>query len=1313
MKGFLRKVLLIASIGATLAFYGCTKDFTQDIEDVRKDLIAALEQQNAALTASINQAKQDAQKYADEAAQAAKDYADKVADAAAKKAEAAQAAADAAQATADDAKSKAEAAQTAANEAKKAAENALTAAKEYADKVAAEKALEAYNKAMADVKPLLEQTLTDAKSYTDEQIKALKSELEKKITDLETKIQGAIDGLKATVDALDGRVEGLEDSVEALTSKVDAVKTELMTYIDGKVNQLKAADEALNVRLTALEAFQAEMKSWQETVNADLENLKKGIEDLQGQLSTLADELKKADAKLAEDIAKVAADLKSFQESMAAEIQGLKDMIAELQGICNELKSLILENKAKIAALEAEVKSNYDELKADVAAINETLAEHEAALEAAKQYLEGKIDDLGEALRAEMAEADKALQDQIDILDKSLEDLKTEFNGKIDEVYSEIDKRAKELEDKINTEVERLDGRINDVLSALGRLEDAVKNRITSISLIPEMYIGGVESINIPSIAYIPKSVSDKEIPSALNQATNILPWYEPVKVRYHVSPSNVNVDCIGAAEYLTEYAKFVKSAGEEAFLNVDLGASKVNSKNELEVAVKRAHAESMLPFTLSDYKNTELAVWPTVALSLSIAEDYRVDGVEANVTSEYVLFTEDPHILHITKNADPCDIVDGCTTYYTDYASACAGTDFIPVVFDSTLDLSTLVSTHIAGTEVILNRDQIKGIGLDYRFVIPTLENLADDGTDQQKFIRFADESNEVVASFVPGGHENSPASIGRTPVVRVELYDVNTNQVVDVKWIKIKWVRESIPAQDFGLIKSFEQILDCSNLFEFRIDWETINDKILAAGLEISHEQFVDLYGTAKVSVDAENTTINPATSARAYFVKNTSPVQPQTSVYRITVGYKGLAGIIDEILKDGKASRTVTVRVVPSTVGDTQVGEIKFSVNIDWTLPAELLPSINGYKLTNSWTVAEQLAMVEPIGFSDKNNTQPGKKQFVRYYFNMKGLFNLDTKSGFVANLVPEQEGLDFSCRTWDMQFSSETEGYSENTNLFRPTFFTNPAILYAKDNSVNGYQLINKSNRKVAATFAYNPENQNWYNNDEKVSSIYFSVAKYADNDQVTKLLNPVNVEDNARVKLPVNVWSMLTPAFTNVYKVKTFDMWVVSPVQMPELKQQNLSLADINMNVSQVILPTGTALLSGDIKDFQGNKIDTDDKKAYYGVKVPTWQIDNSTAKYEILTDIIIDENNNITVNPELNPNNYASAAEAKRNMRNLSKAGFDATFEGTTLKVTNKQGSALTQTVTFWIPVAYEHAYQKYFAYIPVTYKPNSETPAN
>lgn len=1322
MKGFLRKVLLIASIGATLAFYGCTKDFTQDIEDVRKDLIAALEQQNAALTASINQAKQDAQKYADEAAQAAKDYADKVADAAAKKAEAAQAAADAAQATADDAKSKAEAAQTAANEAKKAAEDALTAAKEYADKVAAEKALEAYNKAMADVKPLLEQTLTDAKSYTNEQIKALKSELEKKITDLETEIQGAIDGLKATVDALDGRVEGLEDSVEALTAKVDAVKTELMTYIDGEVNKLKAADKALDVRLTALEAFQAEMKSWQETVNADLENLKKGIEDLQGQLSTLADELKKADAKLAEDIAKVAADLKSFQESMAAEIQGLKDMISELQGICDELKSLILENKAKIAALEAEVKSNYDELKADVAAINETLAEHEAALEAAKQYLEGKIDDLGEALRAEMAEADKALQDQIDILDKSLEDLKTEFNGKIDEVYSEIDKRAKELEDKINTEVERLDGRINDVLSALGRLEDAVKNRITSISLIPEMYVQGIESINVPVISYNAITVEkDETFTSSLN--TNVLPWYATTPIRYHVSPSNVTTDCISAAEYLTENATIVKSLGSSV-LNVAFDAIKINENNELVIPVSRVAAASKV-FTVENFMEVSHANWPTVALSLGIAEKYLVDETSANVISEYSAYTETPYNIHITPAENSCTALE-CTYYYRTYADAINVENVANIsrLYTETVNLRELVLSHIYSDKIVEEED-LKAMGLDYRFAIPTEpQEVGDNKTDQQKFIQFADESNELVKSTVPGGYADNEAAIGRTPVVRVELYDVNNGNIVDVQWIKIKWVKAQIPPQSFDNIKSFDSILDCSTFYEYKLDWATLNEKVLGAFKDengevtgISNKEFVDYYSNATLSIDYENSDFERFVSVSQNKDAFTS-TEPTTNVYTVKVDYRGLAGILPEIIENGKATRKVTVKITPRTDKDFYVGVLSFSVTLNWTVVD--LPTVR-YNNVGNWTIKNTLAQIDPVGYDDAENFSGSSRKDtkVRYNFEMlagNGLFNPDASQNnrFITNLTTENEELDFSCRSWDMQFSPDRKGYGDYMQTVKPGFGF--AYNFTKNTSDAGYRVGVSSIYMAKMVYRNRPtEFVNWYDPtdlpEDKITTIRFRLPDpktYRDGDiqRARNLLNDLDTKPEDRVRIPVNVLVNITPDFTNVYTAATYDVWVVSPVKIDSLSLSGKEFEDWNKDKNTITFngqPFGTDVK---IKDFQGVVI-TSEQFGYYGIEQPTWNLSAS----QILTNVTVDADGNRVVDNSLNPNKGDVAK-----MWSASKAGFKVssntdTPSKYTLTVTNATGTQLTEDVTLWIKVTYKHAFRDYAYYIPVKYKKNENKP--
>lgn len=1104
MKGFLRKVLLIASFGAALTFYGCNKDYGQDIEDVRKDLTAALEEQKSTLTAAINAALEDAKKYAAEADQAIKESAEAYADAAAKQA---------------------------------------------ASEVKAELLTEIQNQ-VADA-------LADAKKYTDDEISDLKTEL---------------------------------------SGKIDAIKTE--------INTIKSTLTDHENSIAALETFKAQA----ENRIATLESFMAKIEGL----------------NLEEEIAK------------------LNQVIADLQTLRNEF------NKAV-----------------------EDLG-----------LLTGRVDDI---------------EDRLDDIDSLL----ATYGSRLDSI----------------------DDAIEDINANLLAIEDMIKNRITSISLIPEMYVQGIESINVPVISYNAITVEkDETFTSSLN--TNVLPWYATTPIRYHVSPSNVTVDCISVAEYLTENATIVKSAAP-SILNVAFDAIEVNKDNELVVPVSRVAASSKV-YTIQNLMEVSHANWPTVALSLGIAEKYLVDETSANVISEYSAYTETPYNIHITPAENSCTALE-CTYYYRTYADAINVENVANIsrLYTETVNLRELVLSHIY-TDKIVKEEDLKAMGLDYRFAIPTEpQEVGDNKTDQQKFIQFADENNELVKSTVPGGYADNEAAIGRTPVVRVELYDVNNGNIVDVQWIKIKWVKAQIPPQSFDNIKSFDSILDCSTFYEYKLDWATLNEKVLGAFKDengevtgISNKEFVDYYSNATLSIDYENSDFERYVSVsqnKDAFIST----EPTTNVYTVKVDYRGLAGILPEIIENGKATRKVTVKITPRTDKDFYVGVLSFSVTLNWTVVD--LPTVR-YNNVGNWTIKNTLAQIDPVGYDDAENNSGGvhnDRTRVRYNFEMlagNGLFNPDASQNnrFITNLTTENEELDFSCRSWDMQFSPDRKGYGDYMQTVKPGFGF--AYNFTKNTSDAGYRVGVSSIYMAKMVYRNKPtEFVNWYDptdlTADKITTIRFRLPDpntYKDGDiqRARNLLNDLDAKPEDRVRIPVNVLVNITPDFTNVYTAATYDVWVVSPVKIDSLSLSGKEFEDWNKDKNTITFngqPFGTDVK---IKDFQGVVITTEQFE-YYGIEQPTWNLSAS----QILTNVTVDADGNRVVDNSLNPNKGDVAK-----MWSASKAGFKVSSNTGTpskysLTVTNATGTQLTEDVTLWIKVTYKHAFRDYAYYIPVKYKKNENKP--
>ena len=1102
MKGFLRKVMLIATLGATLTFFGCQKDYTDDINKVREDLTALLEQQKTELTDAINSAKEEAQKYADDAA-----------------------------------------------------------AKAVAD-VKAE--------LLEEIASQVDQAIEDAKKYTDGEL---------------SKVWDELDAMDETIATLSGRIGAVEEDINVLEGKVS--------------DNAKAIEE--------LEKFRTEAEQQLRTLN-------------------------------------------EFMDTAKEDISGLKETAEELQKL-------------------------IDDLEADV-----------------------------EALQGDITRIDGVLD---------------EYRKELDEIKEDI----KEINEKLNV----LEGKIGD--------------RLTSISLIPEVYVDGVPAFELPTIIYTPLSVGKDET-VAPNRAfeDQAVPRKDAI-VRYHLSPAHVTEEGIASAEYLIESAKMVTKAALDNDI-IDIRGYEVNSDNELEVTVRRLNGESFYAQDVNDSQNYEFY---TAALSLGIADELLMEGeTEANVVSEYSAIYEAPYEIHIAPLKDQSrEIVEyTCAKFDTVYTEAMAKTNNVAAMvdFDNELDLLTMVTScaHELGIKtggVEVDKEEMADLGLGFRFAIPTEPyEVGAEKTDQQAFIRFKEGSETVVVSTVPGDYLDNEASVGRTPIVRVELIDLNNGEkIVDVQYIKIRWVKQAIPATDLGeLPVDFTYILGCTG-FEGSLNWKEINQYILArlgrndAGevTGISHKEFEDYYHQA----DDENITWEAVdnafeeTDADITFNWDINPnTNPTTSVltWKMTVDQVG--NVIDQIIKNGSVQKQIKVTINPTAGQEDYAGAITFTLTLN--IIVKDLPTIYGYA-EQFWSETGKLAQIQPIGFSDKSNTQPGVLDFVRYNYNILDLFHYlpaydapedfwygnagKGVTNFMYNIDPTDEqiaayaaeGYDlvdhWACRMWDIQFSADQEiGYA-------PLFAAGQKYDPNNDGKL-GYSLVRKGQLDYSSQIVPNEMGLNWYSFiGQDISEINFTLAddNNGDFEGAVGLLNPSSVTDDARKDVAVDVWTRINAH--NYYKATTFDVWYVEPVTLP-LPTITGKLEDINMNPSTVTVQSEFNSNSN-LKDFQGQAINSDEKLAYYGIYGPVW---DKTGADNILVDIteIVTEDGytNITVNPDLNPNNPEDIAK----MRTASECNFMVEWDGNKLTVTNQTGHELTKTCHLWVKAEYGHAYGHFVVWIPVEYVPNT-----
>ena len=1150
----------------------------------------------------------------------------------------------------------------------------------------------------------------------------------------------------------------MEQLESDLTGAINSVKEEAQQYADAAEQAAKDYADAV-ADAKAAEALAA-AQEYADNAAA------KAAADVKAELLTeiqsqVADALKEAKEYTDEQIDEVWTEVNALEADIAAltgRVSTLENDFDALREDVNELQKNMSDAQLRIAALEEFKTSAESRLKA--------LEEFQATVEPWMENVDTELDNL--------KAADEALQDSID-------NFRKEYAEKIAQIDSTLTE-LRGLIEQLQEDVEALEGdveRIDDVLSKYGARLDAIEedireinealvdlaakigDRLTSISLIPETYVDGIPAISIPAIVYETSLSIDDETEEPVYP--DIYEIWSTARdyayVRYHLSPAHVTVDGLKSAEYLMEKAQNVtKAYVENDILAIDFDNLEVNERNELVVPVKKINSPSLY-FKTDEALNAYNYMFYSAALQLGIADELLLEGEkEANVVSEYSMVIEEPHIIHIAPLRDDSREIHGyeCETFYYSYEEAQESEPAAFVNFDSELDLYTMVTSCIhninselvdpdymplswlvnyledEGTEAAI--DELRELGFEFRFIIPTVPfEIGDEKTDQQAFIKFKDGSDAVVVSTVPGEYINNEAAVGRTPVIRVELIDTNNdNEIVDVQWFKIRWVKQTIPAIDLGNVADFDYVLGCTD-FSGSLNWKQINQYVLARlGVEdgnvtgISHKEFVDYYmqeGNENITWEAVNDEFEE-TETDITFNWDVNPDEnPTTSVLTWNMTVEQIGEVIDEILENGSVQKQIKVTINPKAGEEDYAGAVTFTLTLNITF--EDRPAILGYN-EYFWNTPGQLAQVQPIGFNDATNEQPGVLDFVRFNYNVLDLFNKLEKydapetwmwnwgnggkniTNFMYNIDPTAEqvaayaekGYDlvrhWACRMWDIQFSAD------QTLNYAPKF-ANGQKFDPENGGELGYSLIRNGELDYSSKIVPNEMGLNWYSFIEQdLSDINFTLADDTNGDfeGAVALLNPANVTDENRKDVAVDIWVRINQF--NYYKVSTFNVWFVEPVTLPE-PTINGKLEDINMNPTSVTVANPFGTTSG-LKDFQGELINSNEKLAYYGIYGPNWDTRGSEYILVDITEMTTEDGyTNITVNPNLNPNNPEDIAK----MRTAAECKFDVKWDGNKLTVTNQTGHQLTQTCHLWVKASYGHAYGNFELWVPVEYVPN------
>lgn len=713
-----------------------------------------------------------------------------------------------------------------------------------------------------------------------------------------------IEALENTVSTLSTQYSALQSAKADLTY-VDNINNQLTTLIgslQSTLNDLSTSnasqDRTIGELLTSVKNLQEKTQDLQNQVDknnaAQTAALKAAVEQLQKET---ADAVKAAQDKLTAAVE----DVKTLAQNNAKDIEAIKSDLAKKaeQSALDALAADLVGNYATVAGVNAQITDVQADLLAQKSELEGKIA---AAESAAKAYADKIVSDLSQQVTTNKNNI-KALQDfMTDLTQISGEDLSSfvtdnkmdnAITEALDDFYSEIsgefmgqteftewvtrelrgqilskyvtgDALSQELAKYVtaetyNQEMEALKKIIDNdevgnegltqriakcesYLRDLGLVNESISKRLTSITLVPDSYIDGIEAINFKTLKY---SVLKNNVWVEYRLTND-----EGAKVVYRMNPSGVKLDCIDKDK--VSYIANVASTRASVESPIKVTGCELDNDGDLVVSVKKKDS----------YVNQDLGSRPDgkiwiAALSIPINKNYwTVEDENAVVYSEYTRLSETVFTPSLMKKGVTHSTANIHLWSENDvYSSSVDQVVYKEFAFDSDpIDLMTLVDVCEGDGGSHVTFDDYKSYGLKIKFNIPTRAyNQGNPSTDQQKFAYLTDETHIASCVYDNGTQfTKNGAAIGREPIVRACLIDtVHSNNVVSEKYFKIKWTKKT--PVNLGSISESTNNFGCGR-FEQTLTTQEMNQKIYGyADINMSSTTFHTIYPDANLQKES----------------------------------------------------------------------------------------------------------------------------------------------------------------------------------------------------------------------------------------------------------------------------------------------------------------------------------------------------------------------------------------------------------------------------------------------------------------------------
>lgn len=622
-----------------------------------------------------------------------------------------------------------------------------------------------------------------------------------------TEINNNADGLSKQIAALQTALETAQATATAAKDAADRALTAAAAAQDSADKAAKQAEAAAELAKSA--AATAKAEAIQEVINqlkplidantsANKENEKK-LAELVGRIEGIEKNLGNIDLT---DINKTLGDQAALIAANATQIQAIETQLAALDQLKKDLSGLqgdVADLKAKIAAIDA--------VKTDLAALQATVQANKT--------------EIMNAVNANKAACEAAIKE-------------------------------------VNAELTKLSAQISsEVSNAINTIAGVLAQRLTSVTLMPSLYVDGIPTIEFLSAQYTKKVLKNGEWVNATGTNSQFIVTNGATEADYRLNPGtlkNEDID-IDKLAFVTRIA--TSRAGEKLDEVIEVASANVNDNGVLNVKLGKTNTKSL---------NLNGDQIYTVSLKVPVAAKHLFEG-EANtaVYSEFTRLAEtyfQPELKFVAGAYNAADVNDHLNDSTALYASAAGAMVAKNLVYNESYDLYKLVEGCALFSNPVshkpLTREALQAFGMDIKFHKATAAYAPTvDKTNQQAYVKLEGENGSTLVPVTSSGQEENQTIIGRQPIIAATLYDVNNKNVVEQKYFKVLFTAEKMEDITINWPAIDVTGASCTGA-SYNFGWQAMAENVLEVlnnSKGMSKEDFTKIYGNVAPVITPAN--------------------------------------------------------------------------------------------------------------------------------------------------------------------------------------------------------------------------------------------------------------------------------------------------------------------------------------------------------------------------------------------------------------------------------------------------------------------------